>query len=123
MIQGVVNAAYEPVISLTLQGPSGQPRDIQAVVDTGYTGFLTLPSALVAELQLPFVNTGWALLANDDEVRFSIHGVTVLWDGQPRDIEADVAGSVPLVGMRLLDQHNLNIDVERGGPVVISAKA
>lgn len=123
MIQGVVNAAYEPVISLTLEGPAGQTRDIQAVVDTGYTGFLTLPSALVAELQLPFVNTGWALLANDDEVRFSIHGVTVLWDGQPRDIEADVAGSVPLLGMRLLDQHNLNIDVERGGPVVINAKA
>lgn len=123
MIQGVVNAAYEPVISLTLEGPAGQTRDIQAVVDTGYTGFLTLPSALVAELQLPFVNTGWALLANDDEVRFSIHGVTVLWDDQPRDIEADVAGSVPLLGMRLLDQHNLNIDVERGGPVVISAKA
>ena len=123
MIQGAVNARYEPVIPLTVQGSEGQTRDIQAVVDTGYNGFLTLPSALVEELQLPFVNTGWAFLANDDEVRFDIHGVTVLWNGQPRHIEADVSGSVPLVGMRLLDLHNLNIDVERGGLVAIRAKA
>ena len=39
VIQGVVNAAYEPVITLALQGPSGQSRDIEAVVDTGFNGF------------------------------------------------------------------------------------
>ena len=40
MIHGVVNAAYEAVIPLTVQGPAGQTRDIEAVIDTGFTGFL-----------------------------------------------------------------------------------
>ena len=123
MIQGVVNAAYEAVVSLTLQGADGQTQEIEAVVDTGYTGFLTLPPMLVNELGLPFAYVGRAFLANDDQVEFNVHNVTLLWDGDPRDIEADATGSTPLVGMLLLDGHSLNIDVERGGQVVIWALA
>ena len=122
MIQGVVNAAYEAVVALSLQGPAGQSQEIEAVVDTGYSGFLTLPSTLVTELGLPFAYIGRALLANDDEVSFDVHDVTVLWDGQPRHVKADATGSTPLVGMLLLDGHNLNIEVENGGRVVIQAK-
>ena len=54
MIQGVVNAAYEAVVTLPLQDPEGRTRDIEAVIDTGYSGFLTLPPRLVDELGLPF---------------------------------------------------------------------
>ena len=42
MIEGVVNAAHEAVVALHLQGPEGRTGDIEAVVDTGYSGFLTL---------------------------------------------------------------------------------
>ena len=123
MIQGVVNDAYEAVVALSLQGSEGQAQDIEAVIDTGYSGFLTLPTALVTELGLPFAYIGRAYLANDDEVSFDVHDVTVLWDGEPRHIKADATGSTPLLGMLLLDRHNLNIEVERGGRVVIEARA
>ena len=93
MIQGVVNAAYKAVVDLSLQGPAGQAQDIEAVVDTGYSGFLTLPTTLVTELGLPSAYIGRAFLANDDEVSFDVHDVTVLWDSQPRHIKADAAGS------------------------------
>ena len=53
MIEGVVNADYEAIIPLRIQGPDGRTRDIEAVVDTGFTDFLTLPPALVDELGLP----------------------------------------------------------------------
>ena len=43
MIQGVVNATYEPIVTLTAQRPSGQGAEIEAVIDTGFTGYLTLP--------------------------------------------------------------------------------
>ena len=42
MIEGVVNAVHEPVVTLTMQGPSGQSREVEAVIDTGFTGFLTV---------------------------------------------------------------------------------
>ena len=121
MIEGAVNAAYEAVVPLRLQGPDGRTRDIEAVIDTGYSGFLTLPAALVAKLGLPFAYMGQALLANDTEVDFDVHHVTVLWDDQPRDIEADATGSTPLVGMLLLDGHDLNVQVRDGGRVLIQA--
>ncbi len=118
-----MNAAHEAIVPLRIQGPKGQTRDIEAVVDTGFAGFLTLPLDVVAELGLPFAHVGQAFLANDEEVTFEVHKATVLWDGQPRDIEADATGSTPLVGMLLLDEHNLNIDIERGGRVAMQSRA
>ena len=56
-------------------------------------------------------------------MEFGVYHVTLLWDGQPREIEADMTGSTPLVGMLPLDKHNLNIDVEDGGRILIQAKA
>ena len=122
MIQGVVNAAYEAVVALSLRGPAGQSQDIEAVVDTGYSGFLTLPTTVVTELGLPFAYIGRAFLANDDEVSFDVHDVTVLWDGEPRHVRTDATGSTPLMGMLLLGRHNLSIEVESGGRVVIQAR-
>lgn len=121
MIEGVVNAALEAVVTLPLQGPDGHVREVEAVIDTGYSGFLTLPPALTAELGLDFRGNGHAYLANDAEVEFDVYGVTVLWDSQLRDIEADATGSTPLVGMLLLEGHDLSVQVRDGGRVVIQA--
>lgn len=119
MIEGVVNDALEAVVTLSLQGLAGQAQDIEAVLDTGYSGFLTLPSTVVTELGLPFAYIGRALLANDDEVTFDVHDVTVLWDGRARLITADATGSTPLVDMLMLANHRLDMDVARGGRVTI----
>ena len=123
MIEGVVNAAHEAIVPVSLQDPEGRIRDVEAVVDTGFSGFLTLPPRVVAELGLPFAYIGQALLANDAEVDFDVHYATVLWDSQPRDIEVDATGSTPLVGMLLLDEHDLSIRVRNGGRVLIQAAA
>ena len=39
MIQGTVNEAFEAVVVLPLRGPAGQTRDVDAVVDAGFTRF------------------------------------------------------------------------------------
>ncbi len=79
-----MNDAHEAVVALSLQGPAGQAQNIEAVIDTGYSGFLTLSDTSVTELGLPFAHVGRALLVNDDE-------------------------------------HSLQIEVNRGGRVVIEA--
>ena len=119
MIEGVVNAAYEPVVTLAVQGQSGQSKDIEAVVDTGFNGFLTLPTTLVSELELPFISIGRATLADGNEIAYEVYGVAVMWDGKPIHVEADAADTTPLVGMLLLDGHDLSIRVRNGGTVVI----
>ena len=122
MIEGVVNDAHEAVIDLILLGPAGRIREIKAVIDTGYTGFLALPADLVSELDLAYKSSGGAFLADGSEVSFEVYDCAVIWEGQPRHIEIDATGSAPLVGMLLLDSHSLYMEVENGGRVVIRAR-
>ena len=114
-----MNTAYEPMVKLAVQGPTGKNRVIEAVIDTGFNGFLTLPPVLVTGLGLPFVSIGRGFLANGSEVSFDVHYGSVLWDGHQRHIRVNVADTTPLVGMRLLDGHGLYVEVRDGGRVVI----
>ena len=104
-----------------MHGPGGITRELEAVIDTGYNDYLTLPSTIVTELGLPLVSTTQAFLADGTEASFDVYEVTVMWDQQPVQITAYESSSIPLVGMALLRGHNLNIDVERGGRVTIQA--
>ncbi len=121
MIEGEVKAHHEAVVRLPLIDSSGQTRDIEAVIDTGFNGFLTLPPVLVAELGLTRLGQKSLILANGSRDIFDTYGVTVLWDGQSRFVDADEADSIPLLGMSMLDEHDLSIQVRDGGRVVIQA--
>ena len=123
MIEGVVNAAREPVVTLAIQGPSGQSREVEAVITTGFTGFLTVTTEMVTELGLVLEGTSRATLAGGSEVTFDVYDVAVLWDGQPRYVLADAVGTTPLIGMRLLARHSLDIELVDGGRVVIQAES
>ena len=122
MIEGTVNSAYVAVVSIPLRGPAGETREVDAVVDTGFTRFLTLRSVMAAELGLGSMGVNRVILADGSEATLEVYGVTVLWDGQPREIVAYVSDTTPLIGMSLLHRHNLNVDVEDGGRVLIQAK-
>ncbi len=122
MIKGQVNDALEVLVRLVIQGSSGRTREIEAVVDTGFNGFLTLAPALATELGLPLIDRILALLADGSEVRLNVHGVLVDWDGERRYVKADATGSRPLVGMGLLRGHSLYAEMMEGGRVVIEAQ-
>ena len=71
---------------------------------------------------MAYQNRGQMILADGSEVTFDIYRVMVLWDGEPRQVYAYAADTTPLVGMRLLRRHTVNIEVESGGSVVIRAR-
>lgn len=121
MIEGAVNAALEAVVALSVEGPSGHKRDINAVIDTGYNGVLTLPPAIVQELDLPYLTRWRATLANGSEDLFDVHDATLNWDGHPLSVPIEAADTTPLAGMALLHGHSLFVEVHDGGRVVIEA--
>ena len=121
MIEGVVNGDYEAVVALVVRGPSGRTQQIEAVVDTGFNGLLTLPKVLIVDLGLPFISTGRATLADGSEATYDVYEAAVLWDGHPRYVEAAATGNTPLIGMLLLDGHDLSVQARDGGHVVIRA--
>ena len=54
MIHGTV-VGLQARMSVILRPPGRSDVEIEFVVDTGFEGFLTLPIAVVNELQLPYV--------------------------------------------------------------------
>ena len=64
MITGTVNANFEATIRLTVQGSTGQEQEIEAVIDTGFTGSLTLPPLLVGVLGLTWLTQGRVMLGD-----------------------------------------------------------
>ena len=118
-----MNAAGEPVVRLALRGPSGLTREVDAVVDTGFTGFLTLPPAIVTALDLRRADVQVVVLADGSRATLTAHAVEVSWDGRLRDAFAYAAGSTPLIGIALMDGYRLCIDVERGGQVSFEPRA
>ena len=106
MIEGKVNDHYEAVVHLPLLNSSGQTKDIEAVIDTGFTRYLTLPPAMVAELGLGYRGVNSVILADCSETTLEVYGVTVLWDGQPREVVAYVSDTMPLIGMSLLHRQS-----------------
>jgi clan AA aspartic protease len=118
VIVGSVNASREAIVGLTVHGPRVR-EGIEAVVDTGFSGFLTLPPPLIAALGLPFRRRGRAVLADGSESLFDVYEAAVIWDGQPRRVFVDAADTEPLVGMALLYGHELTVHAVEGGGVFI----
>jgi clan AA aspartic protease len=92
---------------------------VEAIVDTGYNGALTLPSSLVVELGLPFRIRSSATLGDGSTSLFDVHDGIVHWNGRPLRIAVDVADTEPLLGMALLYGHELMIEVIEGGALSI----
>jgi clan AA aspartic protease len=121
MIHGVVNLSCEATISLVISNENRQTKLIHAVIDTGYTGFLSLPSEIINSLNLPWRGVDRGTLGDGSEVTFEVYAAKVIWDGNYRDIPINEAETDPLVGMSLLYGFDLRIRVVEGGSVTLEA--
>ena len=119
MISGTVVANQGPVIPLALRDGGGGEITVHAVVDTGFTGWLTLPKEAIARLGLSYHEQTLAILADGGLKTLRAYHVTVIWDGQPETILVDELESEPLVGMRLLHGFRLVVESIDGGAVRI----
>ena len=119
MISGVVTANREGRIRLRVQGPQGREKEIEAVMDTGFNGFLTLPPSVIASLGCPHIGRGRAVMANGQSELFDVYEAIVIWDGQPRTVDADAADTEALIGMSLIYGYELRIQAIDGGRVTI----
>jgi clan AA aspartic protease len=119
MIYGVVNLRREATLSLVVGNSNGQRQVIDTVVDTGFSGFLSLPSAIIASLNLPWSASDIVTLGDGSETLFDLYTATVIWDGQYREIYIAESETEPLLGMSLLYGYRLQVDTIEGGTVKI----
>jgi clan AA aspartic protease len=89
------------------------------VIDTGYTASLSLPPTVISSLGLRWKTIGRGTLADGSECLFDVYLATVVWDREVRRISVDEADSDPLVGMKLLTDYEVNLQVRPGGRVTV----
>jgi len=122
MILGQVNARNEAVILVKAYNINGQLAELEATVDTGFSGYLTLPAVIIAQLQLSYDRTETYTLGDNSDVEFDLYSATLSWDGQDRTVFVLSTESEPLIGMSSLRGYGLFIDVVDSGAVRITAR-
>jgi clan AA aspartic protease len=121
VIRGTVNANTEAIIPLTILDGRGREHVHHAIIDTGFSGFLTLPSATIEMIDLDWRGHATVLLADGATHVVDVYAANIIWDETVRTVEIDAADVEPLVGMGLLRGFALHIDVTDDGAVRIEA--
>ena len=86
MMQGVVNLRREATLTVVVGNSNQQLQAIETVIDTGFTGFLSLPAATITALNLPWSASDIVTLGDGSETLFDLYTAVVIWDGEYRNI-------------------------------------
>ena len=86
----VVADGSEAVLPLRVFDPGrgGRQSNLRAVIDTGFTGHLTLSAEVVTSLSLPELGSEEIVLADGRAEIASVHRATIEWHGRPRTVPA-----------------------------------
>lgn len=115
--------AHHALLSVSLYAPpteSGARLDIEFVIDTGFVGYLTLPTTAVQALGLPFLHSIYANLADDSSVELDVYEAEIVWQNQIQRVEVLATGVRPLLGMLLLDGCEMNVRFADNEAVIVN---
>ena len=119
MIIGTVSPDFQATVRVIVLGMNGRAMELEAVIDTGFNGDLTLPGDTIAELSLPLIGHRRIFLADGSQQFADVYEALVDWDGQTMIAQVDMANTKPLIGMALMEGYGLHIEVVAGGAVTI----
>ena len=117
---GIVTASLDPVIEIEVSNGIGLRERIEAVVDSGFNDFVSLPKSVAEDLSLISTDPILVELADGNVVETPTFIGRVLWDGAEQIIRVQQGEGRPLVGMVLLLEHRITIDVHYNGAVRIA---
>jgi clan AA aspartic protease len=121
MMQGIVDQNCEATIRLVVSNTNKQTQVIDAVLDTGFTGFLTLPLTILTALNLQAYSREEGTLGDGSTCIFDVYSGFVIWDGEFRRIDINASEASPLIGMSLLYGYRVQFDTVEGGTVIIQS--
>lgn len=119
MIRGKVTARREARLRLTVIAPDEQEHSLDVVLDTGFNGFLTLPTSVIRALRLPLGGNREVTLGDGSAVVLDSYIARVLWHERWRRILVLQADGDPVIGMSLLHGSRIVLDVLEDGDVTI----
>ena len=123
MIRGKVSGDLQPLVAVDIIDGEGHPQSLEVILDTGFTGYLTLPTKSIQRLGLPSVGQRTFELANGELFEFEAYLASVSWHGRLSDALVLKSDSAPLLGMTLLWGSRVTLDALTDGEVAIEELA
>ena len=122
MMTGRVNWQLEAIVNIEIQDTMGQSHTIQCTLDTGFNGELALPLRVIERLGLVPDDALVVILANGDRIMMTRYSAKLDWQDQPIEAEVLQTEQESAIGMALLENSNLTIQVWDGGNVLIEPR-
>ena len=121
MITGKITTNREAIIELEVIGLNQSREKVEAIIDTGFNGYLTLPNDLINYLNLQRAGSRHVTLGDGNVVVLDMYFAKVLWHGQEREVLALQADGGALIGMSLLYGSRLVLEIINNGNVTIES--
>lgn len=119
MIRGKVTENKTVLIRFGIMDADGSLLAMEAILDTGFTGDLSLPLGVIHRLGLSALGQRAFILADGTRSAMNAFSANVFWHESPRRVVVIHAEDEPLVGMGLLWGSHVSLDALDGGDVVI----
>ena len=121
-MEGYVNAEpKEPRLTVLILDAAGIAVPLEMAIDTGFTGFMTLPFLVAQALGLESDEERRMMLADGQIVVTPTYRATVIWHGSPLEIDVLELDTRPVIGMSLLWDSDIAVAVRENGRVVVTA--
>ena len=119
MIRGRLNERLEPIVAVEVSNGDGDWRTVEAILDTGFSGYLTLAQDLIENLGLEYDAQIQMVLADGEDTTMRSYVGFVNWFGQTRRVDIIASEAPPLLGMFLLAGCKITMRVRRDGEALI----
>ncbi|MYC33390.1 MAG: clan AA aspartic protease [Chloroflexi bacterium] len=113
------DGGLEAWVTVPIIDAYGELQLFEAIVDTGFTGWLTLPESDIRRLGLVHAGHRYSITASGNAERFEFYRAWVSWHDQLYWVEVFQSIDQPLLGMELLEGSNVALDAREGGEVII----
>lgn len=119
MITGRVVDGVNPTVPITLLGPDEVEMEVSAILDTGFTGALTLSRRQIEELSLVLSGGCATVLADGQILESLVYQAKVRLNDHLLEVRAIEVPDAALIGMELLKGYRVRMDVIDEGSIVI----
>jgi len=119
MIEGIVNNFDEPIIKLNINIPNNKSKKVNAIINTGFNGYISIPTILIEQSKWDFIGTEEYELANGDIVEEKIYLGKIIFDGDEiKVISLTNRTKDVLIGTKVLKNKILKIDFKNSKVII-----